>query len=356
MMTTTEPPVAGISLRAMTRVLVCLFGLALTLGGCSRPPKLHEIDNFAQGTTYHITWWADHHVDEMPVRDDIAKVLAQIDLEISNYRPDSDIERFNRSRSTDWQSFPPQVIDLLVIARKVYRDSNGCYDPTVGPLFNLWGFRKGTLHVPTQQEIDGVKKEIGFDHVELDVARHRLRKTIPQLGIDMSSVGEGYSIWRLAQVLERHGIHNYILEFGGDMLVKGHKPGGEKWRIAIARPEPDVLEPQAIAVIENEHGVSMNTSGTYRRYFDKQGKTYSHILDPRTGRPVTHDLASATVFDTDPRVGDAWATAMLCLGKSEGEAVAEKTGMKVFFVRRDGQTLTNSESPALRDTRAVKVE
>ncbi len=341
----------------MRKTVPSLLLLAvLLLGGCSQPPQLHEIDNFAQGTTYHITWWAKAHVDETALRTDIDTVLAQIDKEISNYRPDSDIEHFNRSRSTDWYSLPPQVIDLLVIARTVYRDSNGCYDPTVGPLFDLWGFRKGSLHVPTQQEIDGVEKEIGFDHVQLDVAHHRLRKDLPHLAIDMSSVGEGYTIWRLAQVLEKHDIHDYILEFGGDMLVKGHKPGGEKWRIAIARPEPGKLAPQAIAVIENEHGVSMNTSGTYRRYFDKQGKTYSHILDPRTGRPITHDLASATVFDTDPRVGDAWATAMLCLGKTEGEAVATKLGMKVFFVQRDGTTLTNSESPALRQTKDVKIE
>jgi thiamine biosynthesis lipoprotein len=346
------------SIRALKRTAVIgLIALAavLTFNALGRTPELRQIDNFAEGTTYHITWWADHAVDEAALRDDINSTLAQIDRQISNYRSDSDIERFNRSRSTAWQSLPAPVIKLLAIAQTVYRGSNGCYDPTVGPLFDLWGFRTDKPHVPDKRQIAAVKREIGFNHVELDPAHHRLRKTIPGLAIDMSSMGEGYSIWRLAQVLEHRGIHNYIVEFGGDMLVKGHKPGDQKWRIAIARPEPGKLTPQAIVTVENEQGVSMNTSGTYRRFFDSHGKVYSHILDPRTGAPVTHNLVSATVFGTDPRVSDAWATAMLCMGETEGDEVAKKTDAKVFFVQRHGGKLISSESPALRRTRTVKV-
>jgi thiamine biosynthesis lipoprotein len=342
---------------SMKRILTIPLSLilALALFGCGRQPQLHEIDNFAQGTTYHITWWADHAVNETSLRKEIDTVLAKIDRQISNYRSDSDIERFNRSRSTAWQSLPPPVIQLLAIAQRVYRDSNGCYDPTVAPLFDLWGFRKATPHVPGPKAIAAVRREIGFNHVELDVPRHRLRKTIPQLAIDMSSLGEGYSISLLARVLEQHDIHNYIVEFGGDMLVKGHKPNQAKWRIAIAQPTPWKLAAQEVATIENEDGVSVNTSGTYRRFFDKRGKTYSHILDPRTGYPVTHNLVSATVFDIDPRVGDAWATAMLCLGKTAGETVAKKTDIKVFFVQRGSAAMDGTESVALRNTRSIHI-
>ncbi len=331
------------------------FSTALILASCAQQPALHELDGLAEGTTYHITWWADHGVDQSALSNGINRALAQIDKEISNYRSDSDIARFNHSRSTNWQSLPADVINLLAIEQVIYHKSAGCYDPTIGPLFNLWGFRKGTPHIPSPRQITAVRREIGFNHIEIDAARQRVRKTIPQLAIDMNSVGEGYSIWRLAQVLEHHHIHDYIVEFGGDMLVKGRKPGHRKWRIAIARPVPGTLRPQDIITINNRDGVSINTSGTYRRFFDVHGKTYSHILDPRTGSPVTHNLVSATVFGTDPRVGDAWATAMLCMGEAKGEAVAKTAGIKVMFIQEEDGTLVSTESSALRNTTTVTV-
>lgn len=319
--------------------------------------KLHEIDGFAEGTTYHVTWWADHRVNQVTLSKEFDTVLAKIDKEISSYRSDSDIEIFNHDRTTQWQSFPAAVVHLLTIAQTVYRDSNECYDPTIEPLFNLWGFRTHTPHIPSARQIADIKKYIGYDHVELDVLHHRIKKTIPQLAIDISSMGEGYSIWCLSRVLERHGIHNYIVEFGGDMMVKGHKPDDQKWRVAIEKPVPGELIPQRIITIENERGVSINTSGTYHRFFTKNGKTYSHILDPRTGSPVTHNLVSASVFATDPRVGDAWATAMLCMGEAEGETVAKKEGIMVFFIqkKKDG-TLINTESPMLEKTKDVAIQ
>ena len=332
--------------------LVCLLALA----GCSKPPELQKLDGFAEGTTYHITWWSRHKASPAMLAGEFNTVLAQIDKAISNYRDDSDIALFNRRHSMDWYSLPVDVINLFRIEKTVYDGSGGCYDPTVAPLFDLWGFRKHSLHVPTAREIAAVLHEVGFNHVVIDATHHRVRKMLPQLTVDMSSVGEGYSIWRLAQVLERHGVHNYIVEFGGDMLVKGHKPGQQKWRIAIEKPVPGRLTAQKIVTIENEQGVSINTSGTYQRFFDANGKVYSHVLDPRTGSPVTHNLVSATVFDTDPRVGDAWATAMLCLGKKQGLAVARSHDLKVLFIQDTKGKLLATESPALKSSRVVSIE
>lgn len=335
---------------------VVMFVMLLGLTACSRAPALQELDGFAQGTTYHLTWWSVPTVTPSAVSDEINRVLAHIDKAISNYRDDSDIALFNQRKSTDWYPLPPAVIRLLNIERTVYQGSGGCYDPTIAPLFDLWGFRTHTPHIPPARDIAAVLGEIGFDHVVIDAAKNRVRKTLPGLTIDMSSIGEGYSIWRLAQVLERHGIHNYIVEFGGDMLIKGHKPGPQKWRIAIEKPVPGPLTPQKIVTIEDVRGVSINTSGTYRRFFDADGKVYSHILDPRTGRPVTHHLVSATVFDTDPRVGDAWATAMLCLGDARGMSVARRHDLKVLFIQDEKGTLRVTESPALKRSHALHIE
>lgn len=349
-----DPGQSVVSFGTALKISIVLIA-TLALTACDQTTKLSELDGLAEGTTYHLTWWSTTPVDQAAVSRKIEKTLDDIDKEISTYRTDSVLQKFNLSQSTDWQSLPASTIKLLQIAKPVYRDSNHCYDPTIGPLFDLWGFQNDKHTVPTPQEIIKTKKRIGFDKLIIDPKHHRVRKTISQLEVDLSSIGEGYSIWRLSRVLEQFGIHNYIVEFGGDMLVKGHKPGGVKWRIAIARPVPGKLAAQKLITINKETGVSINTSGTYRRYFDHNGKVYSHILDPRTGKPVTHNLVSATVIDTDPRVGDAWATAMLCMGKREGDSVAKSVGIKVIFIQDENGTLITTESPALQNSKVVKI-
>lgn len=337
------------------RGLMVLFGLCL-LASCAQPPRVQQFQGHAEGTTFRISWWADHSVDRDALRDQLRQALDQVDRWISNYRDDSRIEDFNRSTRTGWQTLPPDVVQLLSIAKTVYHDSHGCYDPTIEPLFDLWGFRSGHFKVPSAAQIAATKAEVGYDHVHLDPAHHRLRKDLPNLSIDMSSMGEGYSIWRLARVLEENGIHNYLVEFGGDMMIKGHKPDGSLWRIAIERPVPNEMKIQKVVTIRDQDGVSINTSGTYRHFFDEQGHSYSHILDARTGAPVTHNLVSASVIGSDPRVSDAWATAMLCLGQKQGMAVARRDHLKVFFIQQENGKLVESRSPALITSQAVSMQ
>ena len=339
----------------LLRVLFVFTALAL-LSACSQPPKIVGVQGHAEGTSYHIRWWSQKPVDINQVKQSMQKALDKVDKQISNYRDDSDIEGFNRSASTDWQTLPADVIHLLAIAKTVYHDSHGCYDPTIKPLFDLWGFRADKLHVPSAAEIAATRAEVGFDHVQIDPSRNRIRKDLPKLAIDMSSMGEGYTIWHLAKVLEDAGVRNYLVEFGGDMLVKGHKPGGKRWKIAIERPLPGDMQVEKVVTIQSDAGVSVNTSGTYRHFFDESGHVYSHILDPRTGSPVTHHLVSATVFGTDPRVSDAWATAMLCMGHSEGEQVAKQQSLPVFFIQQENKKLVTSESPALERSTAVTLQ
>lgn len=339
----------------MLKQIALVVLLGTTLFGCSQP-EITEIDGFSQGTTYHLKFWSIQGGDDNALRQELNETLADVDTQLSTYRKDSIIEHINNNLTTDWQILPVQVIELLIIARDVYQESHGCYDPTVKPLFELWGFGNDVFHAPTPEQIADTKLKVGVDHVELDVAHHQARKKIPTLSVDLSSMGEGYTGWRLSRVLERHGIHNYLVEFGGDMLVKGHKPDGRKWRIAIERPLPNTMSVQKTVTIDDESGVSINTSGTYRHFFDANGKVYPHILDPRTSAPVTHDLVSATVFGNDPRISDAWATAMLCMGKTEGESVAEKNHLKVFFIQQQDQTLVESLSPALKQAKTVNLE
>ncbi len=295
-------------------------------------------------------------MDEDSLRSDIHQTLADVDEEISTWRDDSDLQRFNHNHTTGWQTLPADVIALMVIAKTVYEQSDHCFDPTVKPLFALWGFQEDKLHIPDDADIDRTLASIGFDKIELDPAHDRLRKIDPDLSVDLSAMGEGYTIRRLAAVLENHRIDNFLLEFGGDVLVKGHKPDGRKWRIGIERPTPGPPGVEKVVVINDENGVSLNTSGTYHHFFTYRGKLYPHILDPRTGRPVTHHLVSASVFGTDPRVSDAWATAMICLGKAAGEPIAEKQKLPVLYVQEttDGKLATSMSRP-LQHSNAVSI-
>jgi len=347
-----------ISLPAALRIGALSLATALMLSGCSQPPKIEKVEGYAQGTTYHISFWSDSSVPVSDVKTSFNNTLAQIDKELSTWRNDSYISEFNHSSSTAWQAASDDFIALIHIAKDINQKSGGCYDPTIGPLFDLWGFKKESLHVPSQQELAAAKADLGMDKLEVDDTGKRIRKTIPALQIDFSSMGEGYTISKLSQVLEAKGVNNYLVEFGGDMKIKGHKPNGDKWRVAVERPVSDNGNPTPyqIVTINDESGVSLDTSGTYHHYFDDNGKEYSHILNPNTGQPVIHDLVSASVFGTDPRVSDAWATTMLCLGQKEGAKIAQQENLEVFFIENKQGKLVNSTSQTLADSSRVTFE
>ncbi|WP_318445874.1 FAD:protein FMN transferase [Photobacterium leiognathi] len=321
----------------------------MMLSGCSQPPKLEKIAGYAEGTTYHVSYWSKDEVLPSKVKAQFDTALAAIDKEYSTYRNDSYISKFNKSTSTEWQPASKDFIYMVSLAQSINKASHGCYDPTVQPLYKLWGFQGETLNVPTAAQITKIRDDMGIEKIEIDPEHLRIRKTIPQLQLDLSSMGEGYAISRLSQILESDGVENYLVEFGGDMKIKGHKPMGEKWRVAIEQPVAlkDGIRPYQIVTINDENGVSLNTSGTYHHNFKDGKKDYSHILDPRTGAPITHDLVSASVFGTNSVEGDAWATTMLCLGPDEGKAVANEESLPVYYIQDVNDAFKNSKSNAL---------
>jgi len=334
--------------------VILLLSLSVLSAACRKTPELQDTKGFAQGTTYRIQWWSKKTTDSEAIKQDFAETLAQIDKELSTYRKDSYISHFNASQSTHWQNASPEFIGLLDIAKQINRETRGCYDPTIGPLFNLWGFHRNHFKVPSATQIATVKAQIGLDKIQFDKKAGKIRKTLPAVALNLSSMGEGYTIYKLSHVLEKYGIVNYLIEFGGDMSIRGHKPNGHKWHIAIQ--DPTTKKPktyQVLVINDDSKGVSLNTSGTYQHFFDDSGKRYSHILNPATGAPVHHDLISASVFGHDPRYSDAWATAMLCLGQQRGKAVAEKLGLSVFFIQEKNGKLIDSISSTLSKQQAI---
>ncbi len=340
----------SIRLCKYSRLILC-FSL---LAACSEP-TIQKLEGAAQGTTYHISYWAKLPADNPVIAADIKNELASIDKTLSNYRPDSVIELFNSSENTDSQEVGSEIVALVRIAQTVTQASQGCYDLTTKPLFDLWGFRGETLTIPDEADVQKTLSQIGMEKLEVVDDTH-LRKKQADLKVDLSSIAQGYSVGKISKVLEQNGINDYLVEIGGELQTRGQKPDSQPWRIALERPLPGEQRMQKRITMPKESPMAVMTSGTYNHYFDYQGQRYSHILDARTGRPITHDLVSVTVIHADPTVADAWDTALLCLGQQEGMAAANAAHIPAFFIQQQGNELIESRSDALNTLDKITIE
>jgi thiamine biosynthesis lipoprotein len=324
-------------------------GLALSaaLAACQSGDGETLLSGEVQGTTYHIKMVLDDlQVDQAELKKAVDAVYNDIDLKLSNYREDSEISRINREATTDWLTVSPEIAELVDIARQVHDKTEGCYDLTVKPLFDLWGFSRHQNRVPSEAEIAAVLPHIGMDKLDIDLPGRRLRKKDPALRIDLSSIAQGYTVARVASLLEAKGVQNYLVEIGGEMRVKGRKANGKPWRVAVEKPLPYTREVERVLEVHQTEGTAIMTAGTYRNFFEEGGKTYSHILDPKSGRPVTHRLLSVTLLHPDPTWADAWDTALLCLGEQKGYSVAEKAGLKALLIYGEDGELKERFTPA----------
>ena len=322
--------------------LILFLGM---LAGCSEQ-ALQKLEGAAQGTTYHISYWSELPVDGKEIEASIKNEFDSIDKTLSNYRPDSTIETFNSTENTDSQEVGNEIVSLVRIADIVHNASQGCYDLSIKPLFELWGFRADKLIIPNNAAILQTLSQVGMDKLEVVDETH-LRKKQANLKVDLSSIAQGYSVEKISRVLEQKGITNYLVEIGGELKTRGHKPDSQAWRIAVEKPLPGDQVMQKIITMPKESPIAVMTSGTYRHYFDDHGQRYSHILDARTGRPVAHDLVSVTVIYNDPIIADAWSTALLCLGQKDGMKAANAEKIPALFIQQQDNELIESRSDAL---------
>lgn len=327
--------------------------LFLSLTSCS-DQAIQKLQGFIQGTSYHISYWTELPMDNNGIKTAIETEFAAIDKMVSNYRPDSTIETFNNKQETEKFITGAEIVSLVTVARTVHEASQGCYDLTIKPLFDLWGFQNEKQKIPQEPQIQKTLKQTGMTKLEV-IDKVTLRKSQADLRVDLSSIAQGYSVEKISQVLEAKGINNYLVEIGGELKTKGHKPDGSSWRIAIERPLPGEQALHKVVTMPIDTPVAVMTSGTYRHYFDENGIRYSHILDARTGRPVNHDLVSVTVFHQDPVIADAWSTALLCLGQIEGFKAANKGKIAALFIQQQGKELIESRSDSLNDMKMLTI-
>jgi thiamine biosynthesis lipoprotein len=346
-----------VSLKMKSFDLFNYYGLILffsLLSGCSEQ-AVQKFEGAAQGTTYHISYWSELPVEVKAVEASVKNELDAIDKTLSNYRPDSVIEKFNSTENADSQEVGNEIVSLVRIAQSVVQASQGCFDLTTKPLFDLWGFRGDAPAIPDEAGVLKTLSKIGMEKLEVVDDTH-LRKKQADLKVDLSSIAQGYSVGKISRVLEQNGINDYLVEIGGELQTRGHKPDSQPWRIALERPLPGEQRMQKRITMPKESPMAVMTSGTYNHYFDYQGQRYSHILDARTGRPITHDLVSVTVIHEDPTIADAWDTALLCMGQKDGLQAANAAKIPALFIQQQGTNLIESRSEALNTLDRITLE
>ncbi len=335
--------------------LLAVLAMTFLFLGCSQPPEIQKISGDAQGTTYHISFWSPQAVDTASIKQLVETEFTRLDMQLSNYRKDSVIEQLNATISSEPLALSEEIIGLIEQARVVSIASEGCYDLTIKPLFDLWGFNGDKLTPPSPETLQAALQQVGFKQIKIVDATH-IQKLNPQLRIDLSSIAQGYSVSRMVALLEQQGIENYLVEIGGELQTRGKKPEGTAWRVALEKPLSSERTMQKIVTINRSEPLAVMTSGTYRHYFDVGGKRYSHILNAKTGVPVNHNTVSVTVLHDNPTQADAWSTALLCLGKTRGIEAANKAGIAALFIEQDGEAFNELRTVPFDALKNISIE
>jgi len=301
--------------------------------GEQRLPQL-DLAGTALGTTFNVAVVEPAvTLDADSLEADILATLSRIDKLASTWRSDSELTAFNLERSSDWIPVTAEFCAALDAALAISRITNGAFDITVGPLVNLWGFGPdgSVAEPPADSAIASALQNVGYDKLHTDCDRSTVRKDRAELYVDLSGWAKGRAVDAVSALLESNGIDNYLVEIGGELRVRGHNSERRKWAVAIEAPSTSQRVPQAIIRVTD---TSVATSGDYRNYFEYGGTSYSHTIDPRTGRPVTHGLAAVTVIYPENAFADAMATALLVLGPEAGPELAEKLEIPAYFLVR----------------------
>lgn len=308
----------------------------LALAGClfDDDPVVVRLSGETMGTTYNVTAIGDDLSTEQ-LDAAVAETLVAVNAKMSNWDPASEVSTFSASAEIAAVAISSELATVMAAANQVHAQSEGRFDVTLGPLIDLWGFgpRKPEDPVPSDDAIAQALSSVGQARLlDLDAQAPTLAKADPAVGINLGAIAKGYGVDAVAETLQGFGIENYMVEIGGDLVTAGTNDKNEPWRIGIEKPETGAQAVQLVVPISDQ---GLATSGDYRNFFEHDGVRYSHILDPVTGRPITHNTTSVTVIAESAMLADAWATAMLVLGAETGSKVAETHKIAVFFISRD---------------------
>ncbi len=289
-------------------------------------PYQHDT-GFIFGTTYSITY--QYAKDLQP---EIEAEMKEVDSALSPFNKQSIITAINNNQKT---SLNKKFTEGFNLAEKISRETDGAFDSTVAPLVNEWGFgfKKGVD--PSKHAIDSLRQIVGYQKVALKDGK--IVKQDPRINLDCSGVAKGYGSDCVANLLRSHGIENFMVEIGGEVVTSGINPDRVPWRIGVTKPVDDpTLQGGELQTVLNVTDKAMATSGNYRNFYYKGGKKYAHTIDPKTGYPVQHNILSSTVVADNCATADAYATAFMVMGLEKAKAILDKhPELMVYFIYSD---------------------
>lgn len=343
---------AATTLHGLIAVLLCVVLLlcCISLIACQQPvdDAVTTIHGQTMGTTYSVKVVDLAHVSNSELSKGIKHKLDVIEQLMSTWRPDSELSKFNQAPTGKWITLSFDTIYVLDLALSICRQSQGSFDITIAPLVNLWGFGarldQANINidaVPVDKEIVSAMLQVGCQYLLVDKNNQRAKKQADVI-IDVSAIAKGYAVDKISAYLDSLGLNDYLIEVGGELRLKGSKPGDRNWTIAIESPLFDMRRAHYTLVPGN---AAVATSGDYRNYFEINGQRYSHTIDPTTCKPVTHTLASVTVVDKTAARADAYATTLMVMGPDSGYQFALKNGLAAYFIFRQENRFSELQTP-----------
>jgi len=336
--------------------LASLFLCLLFLSACGDDgiAKYHKIEGQIFGTNYHITYQdPSTGVNKSILESDIAQRLKGLDWVFSTYKDKSELSLFNQAKVGQAVTVSDDFIQVFDLATEIYSASDKAFDPSIGPLVNLWGFGpklslENFQQKPEDSALEAAKAQLNFAKIlrnEIPVDQpqdasvqsleakmaYSLTKQAPVV-LDFSAIAKGYAVDAIVDLLDQHFVQNMMVEIGGELATRGVNARGKPWTIGVEAPQK--MQGQAFSVLRLQHA-HVATSGDYRNYFEIEGKRYSHTIDPRTAMPIDHKLASVTVIADSVAAADAWATAIMVLGEEAGFQLAQNQQLAVLLIYRD---------------------
>ncbi len=326
---------------------VVLFLCMWLLQPQSFATELATLRGNTMGTTYTVKINTnDSKINTGELKSKIDTRLQEINSQMSTYINDSEVSRFNRSSAGEWFSVSHDTATVVNLAQTISRQTGGAFDVTVSPLVRLWGFGAGSdvsagFIPPGDDEIRNIQELIGFSKLEVRVDPPELRKSVDGLEIDLSAIAKGFAVDEVCDVLIKYNLNDFMVEIGGEVRVTGERKEDQPWSVGIELPTKDQRMLNSIIRPAN---TAIASSGDYRNFHEYQGVVYSHTIDPQTGQPVSHTLASVTVLKSDCATADALATALLVMGPVKGKQWAEENQIAAVFITRSKDGFTQAET------------
>lgn len=303
------------------------------------------ISGETMGTAYHIKVISGYFKNISGLKRQIFQRLEKINNSMSTYKKKSEISRFNAIGNTKEKHYISEdFYNVMVIAEKLHKLTDGAWDGTLKPIINLWGFgsTKRKKSIPGESEIEERLKNIGFDLIEISEKRY-IRKKNPSISLNLNSIAKGYAVDQIAKLIRKHGIANFLVEIGGEVFASGSRKDTGNWRVGINLPLKDAPYDRVYRVV-NLQDKALATSGDYRDYFVIDEKRYSHVFDPRTGYPVAHGIVSVSILADTCAFADGLATAAMILGRAKSLELVNRLDRVECLIVREGKNGTLIDS------------